>query len=139
MKTKKAIKKIKSAKADTEKKAIKEIVVPPIAKKVVISPNLKAEKPVKIALSPSKPQETKVEEKSEDKFTVIESYSLEVDKAPVRIDIEKHDTGMLYKVNIKQIELGTQALLDEIRKELVSMTSFGAGEIIDKKSLDDIK
>ena len=37
------------------------------------------------------------------------------------------------------MDIGTSALLDEIRKELVSVASMVVGEIIDKKSVDKIK
>ena len=78
-------------------------------------------------------------EKVEKKHGVFDSYKITVDKATVNIEIEKSDMGLIYNVRIPKIELGTQALLDEVRKELVAVTTFGVGEIIDQKSLAEIK
>lgn len=79
------------------------------------------------------------EEKGKKYFGVIESYKIEVDKAAVNVEIEKTESGTTYNLKIPEIEIGTQALLDEIRKELVSITSFNVSEIVDKKSVEEIK
>ena len=70
---------------------------------------------------------------------ILESYKIEVDKASVKIEIEKSEKGTFYNIKIPEIEIGTQALLDEIRKELVSVTVVGIGEIVDQKTLGEIK
>lgn len=78
-------------------------------------------------------------EKGEKYFGVIDSYKIEVDKATVSIEIEKTESGTVYSLKIPEIEIGTQALLDEVRKELVSITSFNVSEIVDQKSVDEVK
>jgi archaeal flagellar protein FlaI len=88
----------------------------------------------------TKPAEKHHEEKNKDvKEKVLESYRLDVDKASVSIEIKKTSEGTVYNLIIPEIAPGTQALLDEIRKELLSVTSFGVGEITDQKSLEEIK
>jgi len=77
--------------------------------------------------------------KKEIKKGVIKEYNLEIDKASVKIRIEKNETGLIYNLIIPEIDLGTSALLDEIRKELISVASMAVGEIIDQESVKKIK
>ncbi len=70
---------------------------------------------------------------------IKEQYQLVVDKARVNIKIEKQDLGYAYNLFIPKIDLGTEALLDEIRKELISVTTIAVGEIIDQRSIVKIK
>ncbi len=77
--------------------------------------------------------------KDSSKYGIIKEYSLEIDKASVKIKIEKKEDGLFYNLIIPEVDIGTSALLDEIRKELVSVASMVVGEIIDKKSVDKIK
>jgi flagellar protein FlaI len=76
------------------------------------------------------------EKKDED---IKESYQLSIDKAKVNIKIERGEKGFEYKVSIPKIDVGTEALLDEIRKELISVTTIAVGEITDQKSVTEIK
>lgn len=46
---------------------------------------------------------------------------------------------MLYSVEIPEIAIGTSSLLNEVRRELVSLTSVAVGEIIDQQSVIKIK
>ena len=64
---------------------------------------------------------------------------MNVDKAKVDINIEKKEGGVFYNLSIPEIDIGTAALLDEIRKELVAVTSIAVGEIVDQKSVLKIK
>lgn len=68
-----------------------------------------------------------------------ESYELIIDKAKVSIRIEKKERGLYYNLSIPEIEVGTLALLDDIREELISITAIAAGEIVDQKSVLKIK
>mgnify|MGYP001618451232 CR=1 FL=1 len=70
---------------------------------------------------------------------ILESYELDVDLARVKINIEKEESGCFYNLSIPKIDTGTAALLDEIRKELVSVTSIAIGEIVDQKSIAKVK
>ncbi len=73
------------------------------------------------------------------KGDVIEKYEIVIDKAKVDISIEKTDVGKIYVVALPEIKMGTKALLDDIRKDLISVTTIGVGEIIDQKSVARIK
>jgi len=70
---------------------------------------------------------------------IKESYQLIIDKAKVDIRIEKTERGFSYNLFIPNIDVGTEALLDEIRNELISVTSIAVGEIVDQKSVSKIK
>ncbi len=63
-------------------------------------------------------------------------YQLIVDKAKVNIKIENCSQ---YNLSIPKIDIGTEALLDEIRDSLISLTNIGVGEIVDQKSVARIK
>ncbi len=68
-----------------------------------------------------------------------ESYELVIDKAKVNIRIEKKERGLYYNLSVPKIDIGTSALLDDIREELISITAIAAGEIVDQKSVLRIK
>lgn len=68
-----------------------------------------------------------------------ESYELIIDKAEVNIKIEKRENGLCYVLSIPKIDIGTSALIEEIREELISITTIAAGEIVDQKSISKIK
>jgi len=73
------------------------------------------------------------------KGEVREKYELTVDLAKVDVVIEKVPEGTIYSIYMPKIDVGTQALLDEVRRELISITAIGVGEIIDQKSVKRIK
>jgi len=70
---------------------------------------------------------------------VQESYELNVDDAVIDIKIQKTERGLVYNLFIPEIDIGTEALLDEVRKELISVTSMSAGEIVDQKTVSKMK
>jgi archaeal flagellar protein FlaI len=94
---------------------------------------------VKSANPPAEFKLVKTPEKKESSELVKESYTLELDKATVDIKIQKTDRGLEYNLSLLKLDLGTQALLEEIRKELITASNISAGEITDKKSVDRIK
>ncbi len=67
------------------------------------------------------------------------SYTLVIDKAKVDIKIEKEERGLSYNLFIPKIDIGTEALLDDVREDLISVTTVDVGEIIDQKSISKIK
>ncbi len=69
----------------------------------------------------------------------IETYEIEIDKAKVEIRIEKFERGLAYNLYIPEVDTGTRALLEEIRKELISITTLAVGETMDQKSIQRIK
>lgn len=88
---------------------------------------------------PYNPQFQKPIQKKMPPKEVVERYELVVDKAKVEVRIEKTETGLIYSVYLPGIDIATKALLEEIRKELVSITAIAVGEIVDQKSVQKIK
>jgi len=74
-----------------------------------------------------------------DKTDVKESYQLNVDKAVIDIKIEMTERGLTYNLFIPKIDIGTEALLDEIRAELITLANITVGEISNKKAVSKIK
>ncbi len=104
-------------------------------KKKEIIKQKKDKKPTRI----KKPGSKISKDSNKENRGVIENYQLNIDQAKVNISIEKREKGYFYNLYIPQIDIGTSALLDDIRKELVSITSVAAGEIIDEKSIKKVK
>ena len=76
--------------------------------------------------------ETTKQEKHDEKTKgILESYSLEVDKAKVKVNIKRNDSGIIYVLEVPEIGAATRTLLDEIRNELVSVTTISMKEILD--------
>jgi flagellar protein FlaI len=73
------------------------------------------------------------------KFGIIDSYVIEVDKAKIKVDIKRAESGSFYVLNVPEIELGTRALLEEVKKELIDITRFTSGEVTDQKSVTEMK
>jgi len=67
------------------------------------------------------------------------AYQLVIDKAKVDIKIEKTERGFSYNLFIPKIDIGTEALLDEVRDSLISLTNIAVGEIVDQKSVLRVK
>jgi len=70
---------------------------------------------------------------------IEKEYQITIDDATVDIRIEKLEKGYKYTLFIPKIETGTEALLSYIRKELTSITTIAIGEIVDQKSINEIK
>ena len=73
------------------------------------------------------------------KANILETYKIEIDKAKVKVEIEKTNTGIIYNLHVPQIGIATASLLDEIRNELVAVTTISMKEIIDPSALNGIK
>jgi flagellar protein FlaI len=70
---------------------------------------------------------------------IMETYAIDLDKAKVTVNIEKTQNGIEYFLVIPKIEAGTQALMEEIRKDLIEVSRFTVSEITDEQSLMEIK
>ncbi len=70
---------------------------------------------------------------------ILETYEIEVDKAKVSVEIKKNSRGILYNLYLQEINPATASLLDEVRNELVTVTTIGMKEIIDPKAFNEIK
>ena len=103
------------------------------------------EKPEKIK---TEKEVKKVEEKSrgegiqkiDPNQKIIETYDIEIDKAKVNIGIERNVSGsIIYKLYVPEIGVATASLLNEIRDELVIVTTISMKEIIDPSAFSEIK
>ena len=81
----------------------------------------------------------KDEEVKEDNSKVLENYEIEVDKAKVIVKIKKGISGVIYELNVPDIGIATAALLNDIRNELVSVTTVSMKEITDPTAFNEIK
>ncbi|MCH7850439.1 MAG: CpaF family protein [Nanoarchaeota archaeon] len=73
------------------------------------------------------------------KKEILDSYEIEIDKAKVKIEIEKSLTAVIYNLYVPEIGVATKSLLYEIRNELVSATTIGMKEITDPTAFGRIK
>ncbi|MCK5612413.1 CpaF family protein [Candidatus Pacearchaeota archaeon] len=107
-----------------------------------------SEKPIKI--KPEVVQDTsndtekrlsKIESKPQGKAsgTVYKKYKITVDNASLDVKIIQQDRGYRYELVIPEIQTGTEALLSEIRKKLISVTTIATGEIVNQKAINAIK
>ncbi|MBI2045123.1 CpaF family protein [Candidatus Pacearchaeota archaeon] len=70
---------------------------------------------------------------------VVEKYPLIIDKAKVDISIEKTEDGKIYVLYLQEIKTGTKALLDNIRKDLISVSTIGVGANLIQQKVPGIK
>lgn len=80
----------------------------------------------------------KIEHKKE-AGEVLETYEIEADGARVKVEIIKEKMGTEYNLIIPEIKIATLTLLNDIRNELISITSISMQELSDPKSFQAIK
>ncbi|MFA5174459.1 MAG: ATPase, T2SS/T4P/T4SS family [Candidatus Pacearchaeota archaeon] len=68
-----------------------------------------------------------------------DSYEIEIDKSKVRVEIKKGELGYTYNLYVPEVSTATATLLDDIRTELVTVTTIGMSEIIDPNAFNNIK
>lgn len=73
------------------------------------------------------------------KGEVLEEYKIKVDGAKVIIKIVKGAFGVVYNLIIPRVSVVTEALLVDLRNELVSATTVSMKEILDPTAFDAIK
>jgi flagellar protein FlaI len=78
-------------------------------------------------------------EKNSHEKEIIESYHIETDGAKVEAKIVKDLVGTTYNLHIPEINPATSALLNEIRNELVSLTTISMKELTDPEAFQTIK
>jgi len=76
---------------------------------------------------------------NEIKGEVLEDYGIEVDGARVGVKIVKGAFGVVYNLIIPKVSIVTEALLTDLRNELVSATTVSMKEILDPAAFDGIK
>lgn len=69
----------------------------------------------------------------------IHKYSLEVDKAKVDVTIRKDEEGTIYELSLPQISPATNALLSEVRNDLIASTNISMKELIDPEAFLSIR
>ncbi len=121
---------IQSIKEDEEDNVIEE------EKLKNISENKKLEKNEELDKSPINDVEIS---KDKIKGNIIEAYNIKIDGASADIKIVKNEIGTKYIVNIPKISNPTAALLNDLREELIAITSVSMQELIDPKAFSSIK
>jgi|APSaa5957512576_1039674.scaffolds.fasta_scaffold00484_19 archaeal flagellar protein FlaI len=71
---------------------------------------------------------------------VLEKYAIKSDEANgVRVSINKTGMSVTYNLEVPVIDSATSVLLDDVRNELISMTTIGAGEIVEPDAIEGIR
>lgn len=70
---------------------------------------------------------------------IVDRYPLEVDRAKVEVQIVREPTGLIYKVIIPEVSVATATLLNELRNELVAVTTVSMKELTDPEAFGVIK
>ncbi len=73
------------------------------------------------------------------KGSVIEAYTIKLDGASADIKIVRDEISTSYTLNIPKISAATSALLNDLREELIAITSVSMQELIDPKAFSSIK
>ncbi|MFH0711693.1 MAG: ATPase, T2SS/T4P/T4SS family [archaeon] len=73
------------------------------------------------------------------KGKVLEEYEIEVDGAKVGVRIVNGNFGVVYNLIIPKVSAVTEALLVDLRNELVSATTVSMKEILDPSAFEGIK
>ncbi len=120
-----------------------------IKKKIIKTENKKKSRVVKHSeahILKSEEKEFKGDKSKEDKRIVgnlkdgiLEEYEIDVDGAKVKVKVEKDERGIIYNLHVPEIGIATASLLNEVRNDLVSITSVNMKEIMDPHAFNDIK
>jgi archaeal flagellar protein FlaI len=70
---------------------------------------------------------------------LIEKYDVEADGARASVEVRKEAKVVTYNVDIPEINPATSTLLDEIRNELISVTTISMKELTDPSLFSSIK
>ena len=73
------------------------------------------------------------------KKNIIETYEIMVDNTKVHVDIEKQKEITKYNLHTPQISEATNALLGEIRNELVTVTTISMQELLNPEAFASMK
>ncbi len=85
-----------------------------------------------VSLIPAKLEKKEGEE-------ILENYELEVDGANVQVAVKKGVMGVTYNLYLPEISLPTATLLNELRNELISVTTVSMKELSDPAMFNLIK
>ena len=70
---------------------------------------------------------------------VLDKYKIEADGAVVTVEILEEPSGKIYTLYIPKIDVATSALLENIRNELISVTTVSMRELTDPTAFSSIK
>ena len=73
------------------------------------------------------------------KGNVIEAYTIKLDGASADIKIVRNEINTSYVISLPKISVATTALLNDLREELITITSVSMQELIDPKAFSSIK
>ena len=73
------------------------------------------------------------------KGNIVEAYTIKLDGASADIRIVQNEINTTYTINIPKISVATSALLNDLREELIAITSLSMQELIDPKAFSSIK
>ena len=138
-------KKRRSEKKQIRKDVLKKKFTPPrkSSKKVKTKPEPKRFKKI-LALSKKFLGKKEIlkktpKEEKESNGDTLEEYEIEVDKAVVKVEIKKDEKNTYYDLSIPKIDIATTILLNDIRNELITVTTISMKELLDPKAFLDIK
>ncbi len=86
-----------------------------------------------------KEEKKETKEEKREKKNVIEKYEINVDGAKVNVEITKADLGVTYNLYVPKTDVATSLLLENIRNELVSVTTVSMKELVDPSLFSTIK
>lgn len=69
----------------------------------------------------------------------IEKYEINLDGAKVNVEIKRGVSGIVYNLYIPKIDIATATLLENIRNELISITTISMKELTDPSAFAQIK
>jgi flagellar protein FlaI len=99
----------------------------------------KKKKKAKTKEKKQKTKKTKEEKEDKHKEGVIEKYEIEVDKAKVKTEVRREEGHLKFNLIVPEIGKATAALLDEIRSQLITVTTVSMKEILDPSAFKSIK
>ena len=84
-------------------------------------------------------QQQQITETSKKGLGVLEKYEVSADGAKVNVEIKKEKLGIIYNLYIPKIDVATSVLLENLRNELISITTVSMKELIDPSLFSTIK
>lgn len=105
--------------------------------KIQLKAKIKEKKEEKAELL--KPVSFKVVEKDEHAKGLVEKYAIGEINSKVEVQIVREELGIEYNLIVPKIDVATLAMLNEIRNELVTLTTVSMKELIDPESFAGIK
>lgn len=100
---------------------------------------LRKQKHNKGSKEPQNVQQQQLTETSKKELGVLEKYEVSADGAKVNVEIKKEKLGITYNLYIPKIDVATSILLENLRNELISITTVSMKELIDPFLFSTIK